>query len=202
MGLGNPGRRHARSRHNVGFRVAQCFADRAGIGLETEAGAGGRFGRGTLRCGDAGPPLEVAVLQPHSWMNLSGDAVAEAIAALHIEDPSRDLLIVTDDVDLPFGRVRLRPAGGAGGQRGLAHVIERLGTRELPRLRFGVGRPPGGTATADYVLESFSPAEERALPALVERAADAVERVLCDGIASAMNAFNRDPAAGADPASE
>lgn len=198
VGLGNPGRRHARSRHNVGFRVAERLAARWGIAL-AEGDFEGRFGRGVLHCADAGA-LDVAVLEPHTWMNLSGDAVAEAVATLRVDAPSRDLLIVSDDVDLPFGRMRLRPGGGAGGQRGLAHVIERLGTKQLPRLRFGVGRPPAGMPTADYVLQPFSEAEERALPAWIERAADAVERALCDGVAAAMDAFNRDPAAGAEPA--
>ena len=102
---------------------------------------------------------------------------------------------VFDDVDLPFGRLRLRPSGGAGGHRGLTHVIERLGRRDFPRLRFGVGRGPAGSDTAAWVLESFSPAEEAQLPALVERAARALATALCDGIGPAMNSWNRDPAA-------
>jgi PTH1 family peptidyl-tRNA hydrolase len=198
VGLGNPGPRHAPSRHNAGFRVARRFAERLGIALVEDAFQG-RFGRGRLRCGGAGPTLDVAVLLPSTWMNRSGDAVAEATRALDLE-PSRDLLLVSDDVDLPFGRIRLRPGGGAGGQRGLAHVIDRLATREIPRLRFGVGRPPEGAATSDHVLEPFSPSEEAALPAILDRAADAIERALCDGVAAAMNAFNADPPPGAEPA--
>ena len=102
-----------------------------------------------------------------------------------------DLLVVFDDVDLPFGRLRLRPGGGAGGHRGLTHIIERLGRNDFPRLRFGVGRGPAGTETADWVLESFSPDEEAALPALVARASQALASALCDGIGAAMNTWNR-----------
>jgi PTH1 family peptidyl-tRNA hydrolase len=192
VGLGNPGRRYARSRHNAGFRVTSRFAAECGIALDRED-FGGLFGRGELACAGAAEPLEVAVLQPLTFMNLSGDAVAEAVASLPIPEPERDLLVVSDDVDLPFGRLRLRAAGGPGGQKGLAHIIERLGHPRFPRLRFGVGRPRGDMQTADHVLESFSSEEEGALPALVARAAEAVARTLCEGVESAMNSVNRDP---------
>jgi PTH1 family peptidyl-tRNA hydrolase len=200
VGLGNPGRRYARSRHNVGFRVVSRFAAEHGIALEQEDFRG-IFGRGTLDCGQ-GTTLEVGVLRPLTYMNLSGDAVAEAVATLPIDDPSRDLLVVTDDVDLPFGRLRLRPGGGAGGQRGLAHIIECLGLREFPRLRFGIGRPPGRTETSEYVLEGFSRQEEASLEARVARAAEAVTAALCAGVAAAMNEFNREPEESDRTASE
>jgi PTH1 family peptidyl-tRNA hydrolase len=192
VGLGNPGRRYARSRHNAGFRVASRFAADHGIDLDRED-FGGVFGRGPVACAGREEPLDVAVLQPLTFMNLSGDAVAEAVASLPIPEPERDLLVVSDDVDLPFGRLRLRAAGGPGGQKGLAHIIERLGHRRFPRLRFGVGRPRAGTETADHVLEGFSRDEERELPALVARAAEAVALALCEGVENAMNQVNRDP---------
>jgi PTH1 family peptidyl-tRNA hydrolase len=188
VGLGNPGKRYARTRHNVGWRVAERFADDCGLRIDRDE-HGGRFGRGTLRCG--GRALEVGVLEPQDFMNLSGDAVAEALAALPVEDVRSDLLVVFDDVDLPFGRLRLRPGGGAGGHRGLTHLIERLGRNDFPRLRFGVGRGPAGTDTAAWVLEPFSTDEETALPALVARAAQALAGALCDGVATAMNTWNR-----------
>jgi PTH1 family peptidyl-tRNA hydrolase len=197
VGLGNPGRRYARTRHNVGWRIAERFAEECGVRLDRDEHRG-RYGEGHLRCDVRS--LEVGVLLPQDFMNLSGDAVAEALASLPIEDPRSDLLLVFDDVDLPFGRLRLRPGGGAGGHRGLGHVIERLGRRDFPRLRFGVGRPPDGTDTVEWVLQSFSPEEEAALPDLVARAARAVASALCDGIAAAMNAWNRDPAPQEDPA--
>ena len=197
VGLGNPGRRYARTRHNVGWRVAERFAAGCGLRLDRDEHRG-RYGEGRLRCADR--EQQVGVLLPQDFMNLSGDAVAEALASLPIEDPRSDLLVVFDDVDLPFGRLRLRPGGGAGGHRGLTHVIERLGRRDFPRLRFGVGRPPDGTDTVEWVLESFSPEEEAQLPALVERAAQAAASAFCDGVGLAMNAWNRDPAAAPDSA--
>ncbi len=191
VGLGNPGRRYAATRHNVGFRVAERFARTHGIALREER-FGGIFGRGVVR-GEADEALDVGLLLPQTFMNLSGDAVAAALEGLEIEDASRDLLVVLDDVDLPFGRLRLRPGGGAGGHRGLAHVLERVGRRDLPRLRFGVGRPAAGSDTVEYVLEPFSAEEERALPALVDRAVRALQAVLLAGLPAAMNRYNREP---------
>jgi PTH1 family peptidyl-tRNA hydrolase len=195
VGLGNPGPRHARTRHNLGFRVAERFAADHGIELLREE-FGGRFGTGQIA--GAGAAVPVAVLEPMTLMNRSGEAVAEAVATLPVPDPARDLLVVLDDVDLPFGRLRLRPAGGSGGHRGLADVIERLARDDFARLRFGVGRSAGGHATADHVLEGFAPAEERALPELVARAADAVTLALTGGLAAAMDRYNSAPAPPAD----
>src|SRR5262245_32506188 len=132
-------------------------------------------------------------------MNRSGGAVAEAVAGLEIADVASDLLVLLDDVDLPFGRLRLRASGSAGGQRGLADIIEQLGRRDFARLRFGVGRPGADQETADHVLEAFSADERERLPALVERAARAAGVTLRSGIAAAMNEFNRDPEATAAP---
>ena len=112
-------------------------------------------------------------------------------------DPERDLLVVFDDVDLPFGRIRLRPGGGAGGHNGMTHIIERLGRFDFPRLRFGVGRPEGGQDTAHWVLQKFAPDEEKALPGLVARAAEAAEAALVLGVRPAMDRFNRAPEAPA-----
>jgi len=193
VGLGNPGPRYARTRHNVGWRVAERFASDCGLRLDASA-YGGRFGRGRLHCA-ASDTQDVGVLLPQDFMNLSGDAVAEAVAELPLGDLRTDLLVVLDDVDLPFGRLRIRPGGGAGGHRGLSHVILRLAREDFPRLRFGVGRPADATDTADWVLQSFAPDEEAALPELVARAARATASALCEGIAAAMNTWNRDPVA-------
>lgn len=191
VGLGNPGPRYAGTRHNVGFRVANRFAAEHGIALDRED-FGGHFGRGTLQTDDTA--IDVAVLLPLTFMNLSGDAIAEAVASLPVDEPG-DLFVVFDDVDLPFGRLRIRKGGGAGGHRGLAHAIERLGRKDFPRLRFGVGRPEGGYETRDYVLEGFSRDEERRLPDLVGRAAEAVAVALAAGVEIAMNRFNPAPEA-------
>ena len=153
VGLGNPGPRYARTRHNAGFRVVECFAARHGIELASER-FGGLFGRGRVVVPGA-EPLDVGVLEPQSFMNRSGDVVALALSKLPVEDPSRDLIVALDDVDLKFGRLRLRAGGSAAGQKGLAHLIERLGRSDLPRLRFGIGRPQTPIDVTAFVLERF-----------------------------------------------
>jgi PTH1 family peptidyl-tRNA hydrolase len=183
VGLGNPGKRYARTRHNVGVRVIEAVAARAGVTL----GAGrfsGRFGAGAL----AGEP--VALLAPETFMNRSGEAVAAALAGLPALDPARDLLVVFDDADLPLGRLRLRASGSSGGHNGLSDVLEQLASEDVPRLRFGIGRPSEPQGTVDFVLERFAPAEEELLARAVPRAADAVESFVREGIAAAMNRFN------------
>jgi peptidyl-tRNA hydrolase, PTH1 family len=186
VGLGNPGPRYARTRHNVGFRVAERLRTRWGLEAPAER-FGGRFARGRV-AGLGG--LDVAVLEPETFMNESGASVTAALRKLPVEDVARDALVVLDDADLPFGRLRLRAAGGDGGHRGLADVIERLGRSDLPRLRFGIGRPALPMDTADFVLARFSPEEEAALPARLDRAAEAVEVFLTEGAAAAANRFN------------
>jgi PTH1 family peptidyl-tRNA hydrolase len=193
VGLGNPGPRYADTRHNVGLRVAEHFAARCGISLTARRFAG-RWGSGVL---PGAHPVAIAVLLPETFMNRSGEAVAQAVAGLPGLEPTRDLIVVLDDVDLPFGRLRLRPAGGAGGQKGLADVLERLGRRDVPRLRVGVDRPPGTGDTRDHVLAPFSTEQRAALPEILERASDALVVALGEGLAVAMGRFNSDP--GANP---
>jgi PTH1 family peptidyl-tRNA hydrolase len=183
VGLGNPGPRYARTRHNVGFRVLEAVAERAGAELAKQR-FGGRHGEGAL----AGE--RVALLAPETFMNRSGDAVAEALGALRGLDPARELLVVLDDADLPLGRLRLRARGSSGGHNGLADVLERLGSEQVPRLRFGIGRSAEPRDTVDWVLEPFAPGEEVLLALAVPRAADAVACFVRDGVAVAMNRFN------------
>ena len=190
VGLGNPGRRYEATRHSVGFRIVERFAARWGIELG-ERCFSGRFGRGFVR-GAEGEPLEVALLEPQTFMNRSGAAVGEALVGLGVEDPAADLLVVLDDVDLPFGRLRVRASGGAGGHRGLGDVIEALGRSDFPRLRFGVGRPLAPLDTAEWVLEPFSEEEAARLGERIEAASEALESVLLEGVVAAMNRFNRD----------
>jgi len=196
VGLGNPGPRYAGTRHNVGFRVIERFASERRIPLD-EQRFGGRFGRGQATLGAV--RLDVGVLEPETFMNRSGEVVREALRLLPVEEVSRDLLVVLDDVDLPFGRLRLRPAGGAGGHLGLADVIACLGRDDFARLRFGVGRPPVPMETSSFVLQRFSPEEEERLVPRIEAAAAAIEAALSQGVAAAMNRVNRDPAADAAP---
>ena len=193
VGLGNPGRRYAATRHNVGFRVVECFARERGIRLGT-ARFDGRFGSGPLP-GPGGTTLEVGVLEPLASMNRSGAAVRAALGELPVEDPAADLLVVLDDVDLPLGRLRLRSSGGGGGHRGLDDVIASLGHGDFPRLRFGIARPSEALDTADYVLAPFSADEEETVEPRIADAAEAVLSVLRDGIAPTMNRYNAAPPA-------
>jgi PTH1 family peptidyl-tRNA hydrolase len=181
VGLGNPGPRYDGTRHNIGRDAVEILARRHGLRLgETRAKA--RFGTGRL----AGE--RVALATPLTYMNLSGDAVAPL--ARFFKVPPDRLLVVIDDLDLPLGSLRIRPAGGSGGHNGLASVLARLGTAEVPRLRLGIGRPPSGWEAADYVLTRFSSAERAEADALAERGADAIESVVADGLAAAMNRWN------------
>lgn len=186
VGLGNPGPRYRRTRHNAGFRVVEALAERFGVALEASE-LEGRFGRARW---DA---LEVGMLLPETFMNASGAAVAEAVQVLPVEAPERDLLVVFDDLDLPLGRLRLRARGGAGGHRGLGDILEALGREDVPRLRFGIGRPPPGLDPVQYVLAPFDAGEERELRRALPRAVDAVECFLDEGAAAAMNRFNAAP---------
>jgi PTH1 family peptidyl-tRNA hydrolase len=184
VGLGNPGPRYARTRHNIGARVVGALAAELRVALAEERFFG-RFGTGEI-AGEA-----VGLLLPETWMNASGGSVAEAVAELPIADVSRDLIIALDDVDLPFGRLRLRARGSSGGQRGLADVLATLGREDVPRLRIGVGRSAEPARdTKDYVLDAFSADEDAALPALIARAGDALRCFATAGVAEAANRFN------------
>lgn len=178
----------------MGFRVVDRLAERNGIPV-SERAFGGLAGRGVIaRAGDDPASVAVCLLEPLIFMNRSGDAVCEALDGLDIEDPGQDLLVVFDDVDLPFGRLRLRARGGAGGHRGLGDIIERIGRNDFARLRFGVGRPGEAQETTEHVLDPFSESEEAALPDHLTRAAEAIETTLTSGLTAAMNVYNRDPA--------
>ncbi|MGB4375838.1 MAG: aminoacyl-tRNA hydrolase [bacterium] len=185
-GLGNPGAEYARTRHNVGFRVVELLAGQRGIPinrylLRTLYGRG-RLGR-----------EEVILAKPLTYMNRSGYAIAALL--WHFGLGPEDLLVVYDDVALPLGRLRLRGRGSAGGHKGIASIIDRLGTEEFPRLRLGVGAPPPGMALPDYVLSPFPPTEDEEVEGLLERAAQAVELFVTLGLEAAMNRINA-PAPG------
>ncbi len=184
-GLGNPGERYRLTRHNVGFRVVDLLADRWGL-----------TGQGKVRDGAAqlevrlGDRAErVLLLKPMRYMNLSGGVLRAALRQTEV-DPSEDLLVVADDVDLPLGRLRLRREGSAGGHNGLRDIIAALGTSELPRLRVGIGRTGTSRATVDHVLSTFRTDEQELATEAIATAADAVERWLVAGIDIAMNEFN------------
>lgn len=181
VGLGNPGERYAETRHNVGFMAVMRLAADSGIPLKRK-NYQGIFGVGRVQ------DEETALLLPQTFMNLSGASVGAALASLKLE-PS-DLIVVHDDIDLPFGLLRIRPGGGHGGHNGLRHICKVLGSGEFSRVRLGVGRPAAGEDVADYVLRGFLPGEKQHLNAILETAAKAVATLIIYGIGKAMNEFS------------
>jgi len=181
VGLGNPGTEYRDTRHNVGFRIVEAFAAKHGM----------RFApvrqQARLAVGDVGG-MTVAVLEPMTYMNLSGEAINRALRAFGLTPAS--LLVVYDDVDLPLGRLRLRAQGSAGGHKGLLSTIEHVGTSEFARLRVGVGHP-GGDDVKDYVLSPFDRDEEAVFAGVKDRAVAAIECYLASGIEAAMNEYNK-----------
>lgn len=181
VGLGNPGAGYARNRHNIGFQVVDHLAARHGLDFDRSE-RGGRVARGTIG-GE-----RVLVAKPQQYMNESGRVVGALARFYRI--PPDDILVVSDDLDLPSAKLRLRPDGGAGGQRGVRSIIQHLGTESFPRLRIGIGRPPGRMDPAAFVLQNFSEAEETQFAITREEAADAIECWLAHGIETAMNRYN------------
>jgi peptidyl-tRNA hydrolase, PTH1 family len=180
-GLGNPGPDYAASRHNAGFMVADVLAARMGAAFRrdrrrVQAAAGKLAGHAVL------------VAKPLSYMNLSGGAVASVSRFYKI--PAERLIVVHDEIDLPFGAIRLKRGGGEAGHNGVRSVTAALGTRDFYRVRVGVGRPPGRRDAAGHVLKGFSKPERAELPLIIERAADAVEALLRLGLDAAQNEFH------------
>jgi len=189
VGLGNPGREYARNRHNVGFQVIDHLAARHGLSF-ARLQNGAAVTSGTI----AARPVVLA--KPQKYMNLSGIAVAALQKFYKV--PPEHLLVIADDLDLPVGTIRLRPSGSSGGQNGVRNIIERLGTDAFPRLRVGIGRPPGRMGAAAYVLQDFSADDLAIIESVRDRAVDAVETWLSDGITLAMSRHNA-PAASGEP---
>ncbi|HEY8178845.1 MAG TPA: aminoacyl-tRNA hydrolase [Candidatus Limnocylindria bacterium] len=184
-GLGNPGERHRLTRHNVGFRVVDLLADRWGLTGQGRV----RDGAARLEVQLSDPDERVLLVKPMKYMNLSGGPVRAALRQTGA-DQADDLLVVTDDVDLPLGRLRLRREGSAGGHNGLRDIIASLGSNEFNRLRVGIGRPGSSRVTVNHVLATFKPAERELATESIAAAANAVETWLRDGIEAAMNEFN------------
>jgi peptidyl-tRNA hydrolase, PTH1 family len=180
-GLGNPGPEYAGNRHNAGFMVVDLLAERMGARFKRDrsraAVAAGRL---------AGFPVTLA--KPLPFMNLSGRPVA-ALRSFYKIPPER-IVVVHDELDLPFGTLRLKQGGGDNGHNGLRSVTAALGTRDYFRVRVGIGRPPGRMDAADYVLHDFLAAERKLLPEVLERSADATEALLRRGLAAAQNEFH------------
>lgn len=184
VGLGNPGPRYAETRHNIGFRVVDALARRAGTG-PLKAKFSGDF---VLVEHDG---ARLGLLRPQTFMNRSGQSVAAAAAFYKI--PRDHVIVIHDELDLDFGLLRLKQGGGEAGHNGLRSVSQHLGGRDYIRVRCGIGRPPASFAgdPADYVLQAFAAAEAARLDAFVDSAADAVLLVVDRGLADAMNSVNR-----------
>lgn len=181
VGLGNPGSAYEGTRHNVGFDALEILARRAGGPSRRQ-----RFQGDTAQTVIRGCP--VLLLWPLTWMNLSGSSVLAARDFFKIEHS--DILVICDDFNLGSGTIRMRPSGSAGGQNGLADILRRLGSQDVPRLRVGIGPVPSGWKPADFVLGRFSRPEREAMAPVVERAADACEDWVAVGIQAAMNRYN------------
>ena len=182
VGLGNPGSQYQGTRHNCGFMVLEQLAQRWGILLQKEKRFQGRYGEGR------GPQGKLRLLQPETYMNLSGQSVRAAVDWFKLSPES--VLVIYDDMDIPLGRLRLRASGSAGGHNGIKSLIQHLGTQTFPRLRVGVGRPAGEKGTVGHVLGGFTPEERPCLEKVVERSADSVELMLKQDFQTAMNRYN------------
>ena len=180
VGLGNPGDKYSATRHNIGFMVAEQIARRHRIVLKKK-GYQGVYGVG--RAGNC----ETTILLPQTFMNCSGSSVNSAYRSLGIEPG--DLIVIYDDLDLPFGRLRIKVDGGHGGHNGLRDIVAVLGCKDFIRLRIGIGRPERGDVTG-HVLSRFSSNEQKLLPQLLDTAAEAVEKIFSSGATEAMNSFN------------
>lgn len=190
VGLGNPGREYKETRHNVGFMVVDRLCQKWGVKpnkLQAKA----------LIAQAMVAEEKIILAKPQTFMNLSGQAVAPLARYYKLELPQ--VLVIHDDLDLPLGTIRLRPSGGSGGQKGLGSIIQQFGTQDFPRLRIGIGRPPGRMEAADYVLQTFSKGEMETFQFVLVKAEEAVLSFIQQGIVTAMNQFNGVLAGGDDP---
>lgn len=185
VGLGNPGRRYRSTRHNVGWEVIDRLAHRLQVAADEEEGWA-QVGVGALG------RQRIMLAKPQTFVNVSGTAVDDLRRRHRIR--VGDILVIVDDLDLPLGRIRFRSSGSHGGHNGLRSVIEALGSDQFGRLRVGIGRPPEGIDPAEYVLTRFATDEQDVLNATLDRAAEAVEVSVREGLQAAMNRFNTRPA--------
>lgn len=182
VGLGNPGLQYAGTRHNVGFDVVDHLAER----LKAERPQTKHQAEIRETCIGGG---KVLLVKPMTYMNKSGDPTLQIVRFFQLE--ASDVLVICDDMNLPLGKLRWRASGSAGGQKGLADILQKLGTDKVPRLRMGVGRPPGQMDPANWVLSRFRSDERDSVEHMRIIAADSVEIYLTEGITSAMNRYNK-----------
>jgi len=181
IGLGNPGREYANTRHNFGFMLI----DRIAVRLNTR---GMKVQSKAIVLNTTYEERKLILAKPQTFMNLSGQSV-QGLAHFY-KIPFTNLMILSDDLDIPFGTIRIRASGGPGGQRGLGSILEKLGTKDIPRMRLGIGRPPGRMDPANYVLQNFSKDETQTLSEILDRAADATLEFVTNGLNASMNKFN------------
>ena len=186
VGLGNPGERYAHTRHNAGVLTIDVLLERAGGRLKSHK-SGCLVGEASLR------GARVVLARTTSYMNESGRPVRQLLQ--WYKQPVENLIVVHDEIDIPFGEVRVKAGGGTAGHNGLGSIVNHLGTKDFARVRVGVGRPPGAKDAAGHVLAGFSAGERKELPFLLVAAADAVESIVHDGVERAMNEFNTRPKA-------
>jgi peptidyl-tRNA hydrolase, PTH1 family len=180
-GLGNPGDRYANTRHNTGARVIEELVERANAKLKSHKS-------GTLVAEIVLAQHKVTLARTTSYMNESGRPIGQ-LMRFYKTDPSQ-LIVVHDEIDIPFAEIRIKVGGGTAGHNGLKSIVNHLGTKDFIRVRLGVGRPRGSRETVDHVLNGFSPAERKELPFFIGRGADAVERIIEAGLERAMNEVN------------
>ena len=183
-GLGNPGAEYANTPHSIGFEVVDALAREIGASWKASSSFGGELAAGMLG------GMKVVLVKPMTYMNLSGDCVAPVVK-YHNAKAAEDLLVVSDDIDLPVGKMRVRKGGSAGGHNGLKSVIERTGTPDFVRLRLGVGRDSRERANViGHVLGKFSPADRRVMDEVVEQAVKAIGTIELESAETAMNRYN------------
>ncbi|HPH97219.1 MAG TPA: aminoacyl-tRNA hydrolase [Anaerolineaceae bacterium] len=180
-GLGNPGREYRETRHNIGFMLVDELSQAWGFRLS-------RVQNKAIVTTGQFQGRRIILAKPQTYMNLSGQAISSLTKFYKV--PVEHLIVAHDDLDLPLGTIRLRPGGGSAGQKGVSSTIEQLGTQSFPRLRLGIGRPPGRMDAADYVLENFLKPEKEILAQVLEHARKAVEVFILSGLNQAMNEFN------------
>jgi len=181
LGLGNPGDAYKNTRHNVGFTVVDALAEEFSVSCEKKK-FDALFGRGVIE------GAEVILAKPMSYMNRSGLPAGGIMSYFGIS--GKDMVVIHDDIDLAFGKIKIKEKGGHGGHKGIKSLTDTLGGGEFSRLRIGTGRPEAGKDVADYVLGRFSPDETKVLPEIIRTARDAVVTILCKGTKEGMNRFN------------
>ena len=183
VGLGNPGRQYEATRHNMGFDTVDCLIEKHNVpqgGVKFNA----MYGKGIIG-GD-----KAILMKPLSFMNLSGGPVRDMVNFFKI-DPEKELIVISDDIDLEPGQLRIRKQGSAGGHNGLKDIIQKLGTQNFVRIKIGVGAKPQGWDLADHVLSRFPDSERKLVDEAIREAADAVEKIIAQGPDAAMNEYNR-----------